>query len=211
MAGVDEAGRGCAIGPLVVAGALFDEGSVDTLHSIGVRDSKKLTPRRRETLAEEIRDIALRHSFFDLQPRAIDVVVNRGVIYRKLNYLEAMAMAKVIRDLSPGRAVVDPADVVVERFVGDIKRVIPRGIDVHSEVRADSKFAVVGAASILAKVRRDAFIAELRELHGDMGSGYCSDPKTVAFLEGWFESHDVCPPFIRGSWATVRRLMGQGL
>ena len=206
VAGVDEAGRGPAIGPLVVGGVQFEEETAELLPSMGVKDSKKLSPRRRESLEEEIMDLADSWAFFDLQPRTIDKVVNRGVVYRKLNYLEAMAMAKVIRDLAPHRAIVDPADTVIDRFVGDIKRVIPPWIEVHGESHADDIYPVVSAASILAKVRRDRFVAELREEHGDFGSGYSSDRRTVSFLESWFEDRYDCPPFMRCSWATVRRI-----
>ncbi len=206
VAGVDEAGRGPAIGPLVVGGVLFDEETAEALPSMGVKDSKKLSPKRRESLEVEIMDLADSWAFFDLQPRTIDKVVNRGVVYRKLNYLEAMAMAKVIRDLAPHRAIVDPADTVIDRFVGDIKRVIPPWIEVYGESHADDIYPVVSAASILAKVRRDRFVAELREEHGDFGSGYSSDRKTVSLLESWFEDRDDCPPFMRCSWATIKRL-----
>ena len=206
VAGVDEAGRGPAIGPLVVGGVLFDEETAEALPSMGVKDSKKLSSRRRESLEVEIMDLADSWAFFDLQPRTIDKVVNRGVVYRKLNYLEAMAMAKVIRDLAPHRAIVDPADTVIDRFVGDIKRVIPPWIEVYGESHADDIYPVVSAASILAKVRRDRFVAELREEHGDFGSGYSSDRKTVSFLESWFEDRNDCPPFMRCSWATIKRL-----
>ncbi len=206
VAGVDEAGRGCVIGPLVVAGTLFHEEVVDELAAMGVRDSKKLTPRKREALEPQIKEMAHRWGVFELQPRAIDVVVNRGVVLRKLNYLEAMAMAKVIRDLSPDVAIVDPADVVVDRYVRQIKRVLPSSVEVHSENKADDKFPVVSAASIVAKVRRDEIIRGLREEYGDFGSGYCSDRKTVRFLKSWFEENEVCPHFIRGSWATVKRI-----
>lgn len=209
VAGVDEAGRGCVIGPLVVACVLFDESRIEDLHSLGVRDSKLLSPRRREALAVEIKALASKWAFFDLQPWAIDRVVERGLKYRKLNYLEAMAMARVIRDLRPDRAYVDPADVVAERFAEQILRVLPWRPGMVCERHADAKFPVVSAASILAKVRRDQIVAELRERYGDFGSGYPSDYKTVSFLESWFKENDSCPPFIRGSWITVRRIRGK--
>lgn len=211
VAGIDEAGRGCAIGPLVVAGVLFDESRLNELESLGVKDSKQLSPKTRVALASEIRPLASRWSTFDLQPRAIDIVVNRGVKLRKLNYLEAMAMAKVIRELRPDMVYVDPADVIADRFVRQILRVLPYRPKVVSEKKADSKFPVVSAASIIAKVRRDRLVAELREKYGDFGSGYCSDRKTISFLENWFRENDACPPFIRGSWATVRRIRGENV
>jgi hypothetical protein len=102
VAGVDEAGRGCAIGPLVVAGVVFEEDRRSDLKELGVKDSKKLSPRKREALVVEIEKIASGKSYFDLQPKAIDLVVNRGVKFRRLNYLEAMAMAKARRRQVPG-------------------------------------------------------------------------------------------------------------
>lgn len=209
VAGVDEAGRGCAIGPLVVAGVVFEEDRLPDLKPMGVKDSKRLSPKKREKLADEIEILATDWSYFELQPAAIDHVVNRSVKFRRLNYLETMAMAKVIRDLGPDKAFVDPADVVIERFVGQILRVLRVKPIVISEIHADAKFPAVSAASILAKVRRDRETKKLRESYGDFGSGYCSDRKTVAFLESWFMDNDVCPPFIRGSWSTVRRIRGQ--
>jgi len=208
VAGVDEAGRGCAIGPLVIAGVLIEESRVEELRRMGVRDSKMLSPRRREALAGEIEAAASRYTYFDIAPRAIDLVVDRKVKLRKLNYLEAMAMARVIRDLRPDQVYVDPSDVVPERFAGQILRVLPERPRMICEHHADANYPVVSAASILAKVRRDRLVAELRQEHGDFGSGYCSDRRTIAFLEAWFRERGWCPPFVRGSWATVKRIRG---
>jgi ribonuclease HII len=210
VAGVDEAGRGPAIGPLVVAAVSFQEAVVDDLFSMGVKDSKALSPRRRESLAPEIKDIAEGYSIFELQPWAIDKVVNRGQKLRKLNYLEAMAMAKAIRDLHPDRVYVDTADVLPDRFKEDILRVLDWKPHIICEKKADVKYPVVSAASILAKVRRDLLVAKLREIHGDFGSGYPSDPKTVAFIESWFQENDLPPPYMRGSWKTIRRYVHRG-
>lgn len=208
IAGVDEAGRGCAIGPLVIAGVLIDEEKSEELRQMGVRDSKLLTPRKREALAEEIRAVACNCSYFEIAPRAIDIVVERGVKLRRLNYLEAAAMARVIRDLQPDRAYVDPSDVVQERFAEQILRVLPRKPEIISEHNADETYPVVSAASIMAKVRRDSLVARLRDEHGDFGSGYPHDQKTISFLEAWFRKNDRCPPFVRGSWETVKQIRG---
>jgi len=210
VAGVDEAGRGCTIGPLVVAGVLIEESRVEELRRMGVRDSKMLSPRRREALAGEIEAAVSRYTYFDIAPRAIDLVVERKERLRKLNYLEAMAMARVIRDLHPDQVYVDPSDVVPERFAGQILRVLPERPRMICEHHADVNYPVVSAASILAKVRRDRLVAELRREHGDFGSGYCSDRRTITFLEAWFREKDWCPPFVRGSWATVKRIRGSG-
>ena len=209
VAGVDEAGRGPAIGPLVVAAVSFQEAAADDLFSMGVRDSKALSPRRRESLEAEIKDISEGHSYFELQPWVIDKVVNRGMKLRKLNYLEAMAMAKTIRDLHPDSVYVDTADVLPDRFGNDILRALDWKPHLVCEKKADVNYPVVSAASILAKVRRDLLVSNLREIHGDFGSGYPSDPKTVAFIKSWFQENVLPPPYMRGSWKTIKRYTSQ--
>jgi ribonuclease HII len=208
VAGVDEAGRGCVIGPLVVAGAVFEEEDLPRLTEMGVRDSKRLTAKRRLSLADKIMDLALDVSYFELPPRVIDKVVFRSEPLRRLNYLETMAMAKVLRDLEPDAAYVDTCDVDHRRCGEQMSFVLPFEADIVCEPRADDTYPATGAASILAKVRRDHVVAGLRELHGDFNSGYPSDRKTSEFVEGWFREYDECPPWMRASWATVRRHTG---
>lgn len=207
IAGVDEAGRGCVIGPLVIAGVLFDDEVVGSLREIGVKDSKKLSAKKRVALSAEIKEMALGYRFFELSPRTIDKVVFRNVPLRRLNYLETMAMAWIIRELKPNEAHVDPCDVVSERVASQIKGVLPFDLVIRCEPRADAKYPATGAASILAKVRRDSRIAALRELHGDFNSGYPSDWKTQDFIRDYFSENSECPDFIRASWSTVRKYM----
>lgn len=207
IAGVDEAGRGCVIGPLVIAGVLFDDDVVGSLRKIGVKDSKKLSAKKRVALSAEIKELALGYRFFELSPRTIDKVVFRNVPLRRLNYLETMAMAWIIRELKPDEAHVDPCDVVSERVASQIKAVLPFDLVIRCEPRADAKYPATGAASILAKVRRDSRIAALRELHGDFNSGYPSDWKTQNFIRDYFSENTECPDFIRASWSTLKKYM----
>ncbi|MFC1802985.1 ribonuclease HII [Thermoproteota archaeon] len=209
IAGVDEAGRGCVIGPLVIAGVLFDEETLPTLREIGVKDSKKLTAKKRKTLSEEIKELALEYSIFEIQPRAIDNVVFRSVPLRRLNYLETMIMAKLIRDLEPDEAHVDTADVNSQRCIDQIKSVIKYPVEIKCEPKADAKYPATGAASIIAKVTRDQRIEKLREKYGDFNSGYASDKKTQRFIAEYFSENKECPDFIRASWSTVQRYMKQ--
>lgn len=207
FAGVDDAGRGCVIGPLVIAGVLVDEEAVERLRLLGVHDSKTLSPRRRELLAAEIKEIALDYTYFEIPPRAIDRVVERGVKLRRLNYLEALAMAEVIRRLKPDIVYVDASDINAERFREHILSALREKPKIVSEHEADARYPVVAAASILAKVRRDSIIKELQRRYGDFGSGYPHDSRTVRFLEDWFRRNPrEVPPFIRGSWSTVKRI-----
>jgi ribonuclease HII len=206
VAGVDEAGRGCVIGPLIIAGVVFEEETLPQLVKLGVTDSKKLSYKRRDVLEKIIKKLAIDYKYFELIPRIIDKVVFRNVPLRKLNYLETMAMAKIIRDLRPDKVYVDPTDVIADRCADQITSVLPFKIDLTCEPKADIKYQVTGAASILAKVKRDRIISELREKYGDFNSGYPSDKKTIDFIKAWFKDHSECPPFIRESWKTVQNI-----
>lgn len=205
VAGVDEAGRGCFIGPLVVAGASFDEEKIPALVEIGVKDSKKLTAQKREALAPEIEALASGVTYFELPPHAIDLVVNRGIRLRRLNYLEAAAMANVLRRLAPDEAYVDASDVDDERFGETILRLLRSKPRMVCEHKADLNYPVVSAASILAKVRRDAIVASYREEYGDFNSGYPSDDRAQEWLYAWYREHRSWPDIVRRSWEPVKK------
>jgi ribonuclease HII len=205
IAGVDEAGRGCVIGPLVIAGVVFRIDEINKLKEMGVKDSKLLSPKKREGLSHRIRKIALEIEYFELKPREIDKVVFRGKPLRRLNYLETLSMAKVLRKLDADIAYVDPTDVDHGRCARQMKQVIPYPIEIFCEPKADGTYMSTGAASILAKVLRDKRINDLKEVHGDFGSGYPHDKKTIKFLEVYFEERREFPDFIRKSWSTVSR------
>lgn len=206
ICGVDDAGRGSVIGPLVIAGVLVNKNKLSSLIKIGVKDSKLLSPKKRESLALEILKIVKDHRIIKVSPREIDKV-SRGKKLHRLNRLEARVMASIIRELKPDIAYVDASDVLPERFRQHIAEELPFKIEIVSEHKADKKYPVVSAASIIAKVERDREIEKLREEYGDFGSGYASDPKTIAFLRKWIENNDSYPEFIRKSWKTVKKLI----
>jgi len=176
------------------------------LVSAGVRDSKTLTPLQRSRLATKIRTTVRDVSVAELAPKGIDEFVLKGKKLRKLNYLEAIAMANVIKKLNPAIAYVDSSDVRAERFANDILELLPRKIRIVSEHHADEKYPVVSAASIIAKVTRDQRIDEIRKVHGEFGSGYPSDPRTIRFLKDWFRRNGSFPDFVRRSWKTAKMI-----
>jgi ribonuclease HII len=205
VAGVDEAGRGAVIGPLVIAGVLVEEENLPTLKEIGVKDSKLLSPHKRETLAVEIKRIVQNFNVEKLQPREIDVAVRSGRKLHKLNRLEAQTMAKVIEALRPDRVYVDASDVLEERFKHHILECMPFRVKIISEHKADRNYVAVSAASIIAKVERDREIAQLANVYGDFGSGYPSDPRTAAFLKRCCEKSAEYPDFVRKSWKPAKK------
>jgi ribonuclease HII len=205
IAGIDEAGRGCVIGPLVIAGVLVKEENLQTLRQIGVKDSKLLTAKKRETLFPEILRIAEKHVIVKLQPREIDVAVESGRKLHKLNRLEAEHMAQIINTLEPDEAQVDAADVIEERFKHHIQERLTTKANITSKHKADQRYPAVSAASIIAKVTRDHEIAALAAQHGDFGTGYLTDPKTMVFLKKLLETSDEYPDFVRKSWKPAKR------
>jgi len=209
IAGVDDAGRGPIIGPLVIAGVLIDEDRVRELVSMGVKDSKLLTPQSRSDLAEKIQRIASKISYDQLSPAEIDEVVLRGKRLQKLNFLEARSMAKVIADLKPKAVWVDASDVKPERYARQILDELPTSLKrtvLISEHKADRRYPIVSAASIMAKVRRDSEISKLWEDYGNFGSGYVTDPRTIRFLKEWRRTHPDYPPIVRRSWKTLKKI-----
>jgi ribonuclease HII len=205
IAGVDDAGRGSVIGPLVIAGILISEEDLPKLKELGVRDSKLLSPQRREKLAAEIRRIVKNYTVIKLSPKEIDAVVQRGVKLHRLNRLEAHTMAKIIETLKPDIAYVDASDVLEERYKQHILECLPFKVEVISEHKADRKYPVVSAASIIAKVERDKEIAELAKKYGDFGCGYPTDPKTIEFLKKCLQQTGEYPDFVRKSWKPAKK------
>jgi len=206
VGGVDEAGRGCVLGPLAVAGVSVEQSRMDELASLGVKDSKLLSPGRREALYPEILRVCSRVEVERIPPKMIDRYVSRGKKYRRLNYLEAIHMAKVIDALGVDEVFVDAPDTNPERFTRELTDLLVSSPRVVAEHKADVNYPVVSAASIVAKVERDLTIEELREVHGDFGSGYPSDPDTIAFLESWVKTNSERPEFARKSWKTWERI-----
>ncbi|MDH5447643.1 MAG: ribonuclease HII [Candidatus Bathyarchaeota archaeon] len=202
--GVDEAGRGCVIGPLVIAGVLIDERSEPKLFELGVKDSKLLSRHRREQLAKEIEQVAIDTYVIKLSPSEIDRAVNSRRKLHKLNRLEAKTMAKVIEALRPDIAIVDASDVLPDRYKQHITECLSFQVQVVSEHKADKNYPVVSAASIIAKVERDRSIDELKAQHGDFGSGYMANPKTMAFLETLVKKYGAYPDFVRRSWKPAK-------
>jgi len=206
IAGVDEAGRGPVIGPLVVAGIALDEPHSEALVEWGVRDSKQLTPGQREKMDVKIRQLALQVELLEIKPDTIDAERRAK---HNMNDLETKWMVEILQRLRWDVAYVDAVDVDADRFGRAIQSHFAPPRLVVSEHKADSTYPVVSAASIVAKVRRDQRIAELHRVYGDFGSGYPSDPKTVHFLKEWIAHHDAFPDVVRKTWETASDILSK--
>jgi len=198
--GVDEAGKGAVLGPMVVAAVGC--GSLEDFADLEVRDSKKLTPARREALFGKIEER------FATAVRIIEAVdIDRLRTIMTMNALVARLHAEVINYLGPETAYVDACDVNAWRYGRTVESQLNRQCRVVSEHHADEHYPVVSAASIVAKVTRDREVARLAETFGVIGTGYPTDPETIAYLTSYIDAQGHSPPIARESWKTVAHLV----
>ena len=204
IAGVDEAGRGCVLGPLVIGIAVAKPGVAAGLKAKGVKDSKELSHKKRKQLAAVVRKecgIVL----IEIPATELNLLMGKRI---SLNEIEAMRIARGFMKLGEGvkSAYVDSPDAKPEKFERRIRRYYDAPFEIVSENKADSKYPIVGAASIVAKVARDERIAEIKRIVGyDFGSGYSSDPRTVEYLTRNLHEPKL-QKFIRTRWATIEWL-----
>ncbi len=176
--------------------------SEDVFSDFDVQDSKLLSPKTRENLYTIIRK-RFRVATVRIDAHEIDEM-RTGIT---MNVCVARAHAQVINKLSPSVAYVDACDVNTFRYADMVKSYLEQSCDIVSEHHADQTFKVVSAASIVAKVTRDRAINVLSKKYGNIGSGYPSDPVTIAFLSAYFDEHKCAPPIARKSWKTVTNLI----
>ncbi len=190
---------GPVIGPLIMCGVLIKEEDEIKLKRLKVRDSKLLTSRQRETLFDKIKKVIKSYRIIAVEPEEIDSALKSDSL--NLNWLEAEKSAEIINFLKPDKVIIDsPSNNVVKYKNYVKKRLFDKKIELMVEHKADVKYPVVSAASILAKVIRDREIEKIKKIvNVDFGSGYSSDPVTKKFVE---ENFDKYPGIFRESWMT---------
>jgi ribonuclease HII len=210
LGGVDEAGRGAVIGPMVVAGVCFREKDMRELERIGVKDSKELSRKERTEKYGQVVGIAKSICIYVVQTTEIDDHVS----FNRLNHLEALVMAQVIDNMNADSIFIDCCDVNQEKFTANILSNLKRRIrikngklHIFSFHHADSLHLAVSAASIVAKVFREEELGNIKRVHQGIGSGYPSDKKTAGFIKTWIDEAGVAPPFVRNSWLPVKKLL----
>jgi ribonuclease HII len=196
------------IGPMVICGVLIGPESMHEIGKLGVRDSKTLSPSRRLSLSKKIKTKVIAISYRSISASEID----KRRKHTTLNEIEVDEFASVLKELKPETVYMDAADVRADRFgrkVGERSGLKEGDTEIISEHKADSKYPVVSAASILAKVERDRMISDYHRKYGDFGSGYPSDPKTVDFVRNLVKTRSKLPPIVRMSWDSVRRILDE--
>lgn len=198
--GIDEAGRGCVLGAMAIGAFLVDDPDDAALRKAGARDSKTITHAKRVVARERLEKLGTGEVVL-VPPAELDA--------ESLNVLEERVIVGLVRKYRPDRVYLDalgpPASFpkILARLAAETD--LPASSWVM-EAKADKTYAVVGAASIFAKTERDARLADLVRDHGDLGSGYPSDPATRAWLAAWAGTRKPWPDFVRTKWETVRAL-----
>ncbi len=212
--GIDEAGRGAVIGPLVIALAAFKDEKLETLSTLITKDSKGYTRRRREELYEHIVVNADYISTRRLSPNELNQLMCRDI---SLNIIELRVVSELIKEAlekTGGRvtAYIDSMttkEIQCKTFI--LSRIPRSDVRIICEHGADAKYPVVRAASIIAKVIRDRSIDTLEERYGNLGSGYPSDPRTIEALKRLAQELDKeeFGSIVRLKWKTVKRIIGE--
>jgi ribonuclease HII len=199
--GVDEAGRGSVLGPLVV-GAVYTEDDT-VLKEIGVKDSKKLTEKVRERMFDEIAASCPLYTTVVITADEIDEKRKR----QSLNVIEMDMFQEAVSKI-PVKTVYADCPDPNEMIFSSTLSVRLGGTEVIGRHKADDTYPVVSAASIIAKVTRERMVANIqREFDVNIGSGYPSDHFTMEFIEKWIKNNGRPPKYTRCSWEPVRHLM----
>jgi len=204
LLGIDEAGKGPVIGPLVIAGVLISEENEEKLKKLGIKDSKELSPEKRKKFFEEIKNLS--EDFVVLKISAGEL--NREMDTKSLNEIEIGRIAQIINSfwMKRPKVYIDALEANTKKFKEKIlSRLKDKKIEIIAENNADKTYPVVSAASIIAKVTRDSEIKKLHKKYGFFGSGYPSDERTIEFLEKL--DREVYNKIVRLKWETSKNIL----
>ncbi len=215
--GIDDSGRGPLIGPMILSGVLMEKKDEELLKRRGVNDSKQILHPKRIELSKLIKEKAIKFHIVKAFPEEIDSSILGGI---NLNTLEAKKTAEIINELNTARLHKEKIKVIVDcpsvntkawrnTLLGFIKHI--GNLEVLCEHKADANHISVSAASILAKVTREEEVEKIKSKYkslGNMGSGYPSDPYTIAFAKEHGKALEKEGIF-RKSWKTWKTMFGE--
>lgn len=200
--GIDEAGRGPVIGPMIMSGVMIDEDKVESLGN--ARDSKLVSHKERVELDRDIRENKeVEYEVIVIDPEVIDGALLSEEL--NLNWLEAHKQAEIINKLKPDKAIIDCPSINVESFEKYLRVLLDNSkMELVVEHKADANYKVCAAASILAKVEREKQMDQIRSEVGDCGPGYPSNRITQEFVKNNWNKY---PKIFRKTWSTYKRVV----
>ncbi len=226
ISGGDEAGRGALIGPLVISLVSIKKNLEYKLSDIGVTDSKLISKKKRKILFPQIHELCSEIKVSKIYPMEINKAFETKI---SLNQLEAMHFSALFNQMKTYASLLylDSPEVIQEKFgilfqkmskkpviVKNVKFKKELGLSytkIISEHKADLRYPVVSAASIIAKVIRDNEIKLIeKKLHIKFGSGYPSDKITIDSVRNNLKNPKI-NEFLRVHWKTVDRIKQKSL
>jgi len=203
--GVDEAGRGAVLGPMVVAGVAVEGGLRTKLRHLGARDSKSVPRQRRREIVRRLMRESARGWAVVYPALQVDST--------SLTVLEEDAIRSLIKRLRPEQVVIDApvGPTALAGFLGRVRTGSATPVEISAYPKADVSDPLVSAASLLAKVVRDGYLEVLRARYGDIGWGYPGEQAVHRFLSDWLAEHGSFPPFCRTRWASAQALLSPRL
>jgi len=200
--GIDEAGRGPVIGPLVMAGVMIEEGKEAMLGE--VKDSKLIPHKKRLKLDQHLRE-NFEYKIAIAEPKEIDAALNSTTL--NLNWLEAIKQAEIINALKPDIAIIDCPSANPTKYTEYLKNLLDdKSVKLIVEHKADVNYPVCSASSIIAKVERENQMDKIKEQYGDCGPGYPAHQKTREFVKNNWDKY---PEIFRKTWATYKKIVEQ--
>lgn len=208
--GIDDAGRGPLIGPMILAGVLMTKEQELVLRKLGVKDSKQVLHPLRIKLAKEIKENSINYKVVKAFPDEIDKYVSTKKL--NLNTLEAVKAAEIINFLNTSKekikVILDCPSVNTKKWKAKLLEFVSKkdNLEVVCEHKADINHISASSASILAKVAREEEVEKIKKQIGiDFGSGYPADPTTKEFLKKHGKELENSGIF-RKTWATWKAL-----
>lgn len=198
--GVDEAGKGPVIGPLIIVGYMIEEENIPKLKDLGAKDSKLLPHPKRITICKELKPLALQYKVVTVHPQEIDDAVESPTHFN-LNWLEAEKTIAIIEELKPDKVILDCPSPNIQKYTDYIKTRLTYQPELIVEHKAE-RHLPVAAASIIAKCVREEEMEKIKKKYGDTGPGYQSNSITQKFIKEHWETH---PEIFRKSWSTWKK------
>lgn len=205
--GLDEAGRGSVLGSMFVGGVLVKEEDKSKLDDLGLKDSKKLSDRKREGFVPQIKELASTTVVKEVTAQQIDEL--RETV--SLNKIEIEVFLKVIEELEPDKVIIDLLGSDGDKFKLELKARLGEEfeeLEIVAENKADVNYPIVSAASILAKSSREANVRQIEDKYEiELKTGYPHDQLALQFMRNFLEDNGELPPEARSSWSTCKRIV----
>jgi len=214
ICGIDESGRGAVIGPLVICAVCTDEEYVKKIGSIVTSDREVRDDSVRKLIYLRTRKFLKVIEYVVVDAPVIDYFVSQGLLNEMLASYMTLAIANVVtQGYMPWIVKIDSPikkwsifKKAILDYFNALEIPIPKQ-NIFVKAGLDEEDPIVALAGVLAKLKRDTIVQQLKKKYGDFGSGYPSDVRTRSWLRKLIEQGKELPPIVRKTWTTVENIV----